>query len=659
MRSLLRHLIERLVAVGVLLVCALSASAKDPDVLVQRCGTKIEATLEIKGDGRWSGTWCAARPVVLLAAADSTRRLRLELSETGGHYAAEIRAADDANVEQRKWTAATLRADGRFQALEAGPDQEPARLKLERDPDGSDQVAVRAIDQKPADILAALQAEGGVQWSGAGPPPTLMTLDFAAMDALAVLELLFYESGLVVLHAADGSVHTAAPRDLAEVQALQAAYAPLIQNATQENAEARLRLLEALRALVRVRDGADVPADAGNELEHLAMEYTLAARNHDRVTLRREMLAQRLRFDARPNSAALAMARAALAFALQEAAAPGDEDQDLLAQAEPVLLQDRAFRNADALHDAALALSRRGHRDSAIVLLERAMAREENLEETFAAEVASLAWVIDVEPVTWLLLSLYRDKDDVDAWRVVIGRWAKHLKDVDWPANIRRYSTIEKLLRDGRWAQAARDSELLFARMAPFDRIESWELGEMLAAAGRAHLALGEYRRVAELQALTLHVVQVRGAQLPNGYLERLRADQRQIDALVDVLGDEDASGPERPWNARYRSREPVAREGNDASKLSRRFLTMADLVHVLQSAADARWTAPATLSSEWWTLREHLAPLLLLTDGEEAARESLRQAAAARRAAGASAAELEQHRLRGERLLAAARRVR
>jgi len=525
-----------------------------------------------------------------------------------------------------------------------------ARIRLSALPiPAGGMVQIRAFHVPSDEILRALLPVQDLKVSVTEPLTARLTLNFLAISATQIVEIIAFENGLVGTWDASGGIALRSrPRDFARSEAIAQAIGNEIQAKANGDPTAIARLQRhyaELHSLIELRDPNDLPPDAAIALSTFAIDL-MNDRDFARlVELRRDLLALAQAYDARADSAVVAHARADLAYALQQHAAKGDEDLVLLRAAEPILLQHLDALDAGSVADYASAFSRRGFARSALVMMESGF-------RPCTADSA-LSWLFHVERISWDLLKRYREDGSSAQAARVMEQWQECIAGQTTLAQAVRIGNANKMSQEGRFLDSAADYELIFLRLPPLATLETSELAGLLEDALRAHLASGQFARAAEVLSLANRAFKARGGQ----ELEREGQSAREqafLDALAAAVPQ-----PTSFWNQRYRSQEPLVPDGQASETKLRRFGPS------LKYAADAvvRTTLPDSgKPADAIALQESIAVLGFIGTEEVWTRaDATRHVITAlklRAQAGASPAQLKARRLELEKLVEVAEQV-
>jgi hypothetical protein len=361
------------------------------------------------------------------------------------------------------------------------------------------------------------------------------------------------------------------------------------------------------------------------------------------------MLAFEQRIDARPESPGLAIARAELAYALQQIDPAGTRDQTLIEQSAPIIAAHvESLVDNSKLHRIGRALHRRAHTELAVTVWEHGIARIDfdATDAGFAATELSRA-----------LLEHYRASGrTADAERLV-AKW-RRIPDLSLTEQSFLVTEIDQLLHLGRFAEAVTAVDLLVLRAPPFASLSLDELQDtLLASALRAHLGRGNYALAARIFDLQTRVYRARlgsGADLA----ERAR-DQRVLDALAAASGQRHQ--PDL-WSARYAGDEGLGAveagaERRDPGLMTQMFLLDSLLLRQRDGATGSDITADLVAAAEQAALlRYHYlrSPGTASSISVAEAREAFAQAQAWRKQLGANADELDAREAWFARALAA-----
>ncbi len=536
------------------LACVVAFGADDSAIRVDRCESLWKLTIEVEHRPLYRAELCHA-------GIEPWPWLRLE-SDENNHAPLWVQPAWQAQqltlslAEYRGgdvlWSAAADTSNSDWQPFERAAQEPFARLKLSTMPIVAGGVVQIDVVNKPSDqVLNALTRASEVKASASEPLKEHITLRFHAIDAATVIALIADTNDLTQTWDASGAITLRRARDAALATDLMQRIHANRQSEYDGDADAIAHadlLYAELHELVRVRNPKDLPPDATDSLSELAVRHVNSSNTGSLVALRRSMLALAQTYDARKDSRLVAQARANLAYALQKAGAQGEEDLDLLRDAEPVLLQSSQNLDVGDLVDQASALTRRGFARSAQILLERGFRPCEPDD--------ALGWLLDSDTISWGLLTHYRDIGSSEGAAHVVAEWQRCIKGQTTLVQAVRIGKTRRSLSAGRFSDASAAYDLIFLRLPPLATLESSELNMLLEDALLAHLASGHYSRAAEILSLSTRVIKARAGLDPKRMEERMQA-QSFVDALALAVPQ-----PASIWDQRYRSVEPLALGG-------------------------------------------------------------------------------------------------
>lgn len=644
-----------MLALGMLPVAAvMAAESATPEIV--RCDAVWELALTY-AEVRYQGRYCDSTGPAMILFDESgpeqgrPRLLRGTVSrDAEGRIALSL--ADDAQPDTMVWQGRQADLDVARINLQ-GADTEPAaRLEWTVVDADSEHLYVAAHKQDPLVVLEQLRAASRMDIAGLDTFAAALrkdaarfplTLDFPAFGTLQLLGLLASQYGHVVTIAADGRRKVEAVRDADEASRLTDA---VLTMGIDEPGQTEL--FEQLRELGKLRSAADMPPDVRYPLEYYADQLGYNRQFGELARLREEMLAFEQRIDARPDSPALAIARAELAYALQQAEPTGTRDQPLLALSAPILAANvSSIVDNSKLHRIGRSLHRRGRIDLAVTLWEQGIA----LIDFDAAGAGYSA-----AKLSRALLDHYRASGrTADAERLV-AQW-RRIPDLSLTEQAFLLTEIDQLLYSGRFADAVSAVDLLVLRAPPFASLSLDDMQAVLTNALRAHLGRGNYALAARIFDLQTRVYRARLGNTAD-LAERAR-DLRVLDALAAASGQR-----HQPdfWSARYAGDEDLGvveagAERHDHGLKTQKFFVDGLLLHARDNAKAADITIDLVTAAEQAALLHyHYLRGRSITSSITAAgtRETFAQAQAWRKHLGASASELDAREAWFARALAA-----
>lgn len=646
----MKHQIGGILALLVALSSAAAFAGDTGAIRVQRCVSLWQLTVEVEQRSPYRVELCRGgiEPTPWLQTESDDKNaaplwVRPEWQEQ--RVVLSIAESDGGDV---LWSAAVNPPNKDWQSLERVGHGDIARLQLSPLPmPAGGIVQIDAVNAPSDQVLSALMRASDLKVNVSEPAKGRITLQFHAMSAATVVTLIADANDLWQTWDASGAITLRRPRDGARVAALVQGIDAGRQAETDGDAGAAAhseRLYAELHALIKLRGPKDLPPDASDALSGLAVRLRNGSNPAELVALRRSMLALAQVYDARKDSPGVARAQANLAYALQHAGAPGDEDLALLRAAEPVLVQSSPNTYDREIAEQASALTRRGFARSALTLLERGFRP--------CTPDDALVWLLDSESLSWALLEHYRETRNSEQAARVLEQWQRCIIGQTTVTQAVRIGETRRSLVAGRFVEAAAACDLIVLRLPPLATLESSELNELLEDALLAHLASGHYARAAEILSLATRLIAARSGPDPKRSDERTQA-QAFVDALASAVPQ-----PTSVWDQRYRSIEPLARGGQARDITGRNWpnleqtATMIVLSPLLEQLKGADLIAlhERTAILGFATLPESLAPA--------EANRHITKALELRVQAGASPAQQQTHRLELEELVTIAKQA-
>jgi hypothetical protein len=383
-----------------------------------------------------------------------------------------------------------------------------------------DPIQVIAVDASVGEVLAALREAAGIDIRSDRELEQRLSLGFPAISANAVLSILFNLEGLILMHDAAGTRHVRTPRDAARLLELRAEFEALALQG--DNRTGEQRVLEDIRALVRPRSADDVPPDARYELGLLANAYRRGARFGEQIEIRRELLRIEQRYDARPDTQTVAVARLDLASALDQGTGGVAEAHALVELASPVVGKGFTEGAPDAAWHAE-TLTRHGRSDLALRHLEGSY-RTCGVDDGFV-------WLLETEHLHFLLVRRYVDADRTSDLERLLDDWRRCAQDQTYPAQAIRVSRAFAHIDALQFAEAARTLEVILLRIPHTAAMDPDELAYLHQRALFANLGAGHWHSAAML----LEVLQDSQAQRPDALKAKQHREQQVLRTLANA----------------------------------------------------------------------------------------------------------------------------
>lgn len=373
---------------------------------------------------------------------------------------------------------------------------------------GEGETSIQLLDSPPGDVLVKLRADNvaskevlkqlievtDVRVDGDIDSDDRVTMDFTSVPVSDAVEMLADSVGMTTGYRRDGEIVLRLPMDWQEVMRLQSEYAKAY---SANDSDAVLAALEALRTHFRSRNPAELtPSGDLFLMEHLAERYRSENDFAELVALRRELLAYAERYDQRPDSLGVALARVELAEALQLATSNGDEDLRLLKLAEPVLMAEaEPLSYGYGAQQLARAFAERGMEDVALHLLESGWAaalaeHPDGYEGKFVREFDALCFD---------LLLQYRKRQDHAKGAAVLDTWHRYLTVVGDGSGftLLGWRDAWEAIRRGQFKSGLQIIDVAIARLPEGAQVSTLELANLSNLALGAQLGSGNYQRAA------------------------------------------------------------------------------------------------------------------------------------------------------------------
>jgi len=553
-----------------LLVGAASASDPGQPIRIKRCAKAFDVTLEVAGSGQYTGEWCIGVAGTFVLGRNPPEPPYDSVAVDPGPADATLGFVV---VDRQEPGDVLWRADkaphrtGRYPLVAASRKESAVLVLQEAATPDSTRVFIHAVDQTHEAVRDALVSATDMRVSGDFNASNRISLDFAAIDAHAVLELLASDAGRTLRWSADGSATVMVAGDVSEQTSITQ---ELNDGIDPEDREAKGKALSRLRDIARYSTGKSLAPDSWMWLNVLAQYYIPEDDVPSLIALRRDLMRYALDTDARPKSTLTALTRADLADALLSADADSAEARQLLEASTPVLLGHLPrLSDAAQLHRIGRALHRSGQSAIAEKFLTRVAFD--------AAPGDSLLWHFEAEPAVNELLLLYRTSGETAKFDAAAKRWRERTLDTAYQLPVHRAQELRALADSGRFIEAASAADVLIAMMPPLDRVGSDTVHYLLREALFLHVSAGRFTSAAEILRLNLRIARTRGAA-DAADSARLAHGQAILDALAK---DRD----EPVMSSRYRTRESVDNREDGYADF------MADALLLAQMTFEDHWT--------------------------------------------------------------------